>query len=122
MRVQPAHVRRAALRPRSPAVVHGRNAVDRERFSSYGDGALEVSSLIEVTIVSGTPSELSALFRLPERLGLHRVHGGVMDIEGKHDRTVFDVDGGPLAIVIPDVPVHVRTKALDSQRVLESEV
>src|SRR5262249_46378847 len=51
MRMQPTHVGRAAFRPRPPAVVHGRNAVDRERFTPYRDRSLEVPGLIEMTVV-----------------------------------------------------------------------
>ncbi|RDJ94344.1 hypothetical protein B4Q13_15070 [Lacticaseibacillus rhamnosus] len=50
MRMQPTHIGRAALGPRPPTVVHGRNAIDGKRFSPDRDGSLEVAGLIKMTL------------------------------------------------------------------------
>src|SRR5271168_1276939 len=74
MRVQPAHVGRAALRSRSPTVIHRRNAIDGIGLAAHGDATLEMTGLVEVSVIRGAPGELAAGLRGLQRVRLHRIH------------------------------------------------
>ena len=58
--MQPTHIGSAAFRPWPPAVVHGRDAVDRIGLPADFYDALEMAGLVEMAVIGCPPGEFSA--------------------------------------------------------------
>src|SRR3984957_9950485 len=103
-------------------MVHWRNTVERNVPAANGDPAFEVTRLVEMTVVRGAPSKLAALLGFFQGLRFHRIHFRIVNIEGKHDRSILDIDDGALTVIVADVPIHVWTQTFDIQGVFEAEI
>ena len=58
-------------------------------LAANADGAIEMAGLVEMSVIGRSPGEFAARFgRGLQRLGLHRVHVGIVNVERRHDRPV----------------------------------